>query len=106
MAKATKKTAKRVRRTHEEMIADLQAEIERVKARAAAKEAKADPASKALISAAKAIDKALAVAREHKAAEAARALEAARAPLSEALVEMGVRMPVPGNKRGRKPAAA
>ena len=106
MKKATKKTAKRVRRTHEQMIAALQAEIERVKSRAATKEAKSDPASKALISAAKAIDKALAVAQEHKSAEVAKALEAARAPLSEALVEMGVRMPA-GNKRGpRKQTAA
>ena len=103
--KAEKKTTRRRRRTADEMIADLEAEIDRVKARAAAKEAKADPAGKALLSATKAIDKALDVAQQRKSTEIVRALEAARRPLSETLAGMGVRPPGTTKKRGRKPAA-
>ncbi len=49
---------KRNRRTPEQIVADLQAEIEAVKARAAAQQAKADPPVRALLIAAKALDKA------------------------------------------------
>ncbi len=48
----------RNRRTAEQIVADLQAEIERVKQRAAAQQAKADPQARALLVAARALDKA------------------------------------------------
>ena len=113
MAKAKKKMTEtepkktRVRRTADQIVADLEAEIARVRGRAAAKQAKADPSGKALLIAVKAIDKALAVATEHGSQSIAKALEASRVPLSTALDELGV--PPPDDKRkkrGRKPAAA
>lgn len=112
MAKATKKTTETEpkkrgpNRSADEIVAELQRKIEAVRARAAVKEARANPAAKALIAAAKGLDKALATANEHRATEIARALEAARAPLSTALVERGIKAPESGKRRGRKPAAA
>ena len=100
---------KRKKRTPDQMIADLQAEIERVKARAAAKEAKAAPEGKPFMAAVRAIDKAAEAAVEAGNQKMARALEAARAPLSEHLIEMGVRLQPakPGRKPGpRKQAVA
>src|SRR5262245_34643634 len=92
----------RTRRTSEEMIQDLEAEIARVKARAAAKQAKATDEGKALLLAVKAVDKALAVASEAGNEELVHALEAARAPMSEQVVAMGIRLPDPKAKRGRR----
>ncbi len=88
---------KRNRRTPEEIVADLQAEIEAVKARAAAQQAKADPEARALLVAAKALDKAGAGCT----GEMKRAIEAARAVLGEQLGAMGIRIP---QRRARKPA--
>ena len=50
---------KRHRRTAEQIIADLQAEIERIKARAVEQKARKDPALRHISSALRAIDKAL-----------------------------------------------
>ncbi len=80
---------KRNRRTPEQIVADLQAEIERVKARAAAQQAKADPQARALLVAAKALDKAGAGCT----GEVKRAIEGARAVLGEQLGAMGLRLP-------------
>jgi hypothetical protein len=96
-------TAKtRTRRTPEQMVADLQAEIERVKARAAAKDAKANPEGRAFIAAAKALDKAI----ELCAGDMKHALESARAILAEQMVAMGVRAPEPRNGRPRRTQGA
>ena len=89
--KATMK--KRIRRTPDQIIADLEAEIRRVKARQAAKEAKAVPEGKALLTAVKAIDKVLEEAREAQNEKMVMALEAGRAPLATHVVEMGGRLP-------------
>ena len=91
------------RRTPEQIIADLEAQIEQVRARAAAKDAKASPEGKAFLIAVKAIDKAITVAQEQENKDMVRALEAGRAPLSEHLIEMGVR--VPRSARKGRPAA-
>src|SRR5688572_16967552 len=80
---------KRVRRSPDEIVADLQAEIEHVKARAAAQEAKANPDARALIAAARFLERSVAGAT----GDAKRALEAARALLGEQLVVMGLRLP-------------
>jgi len=99
----------RNRRSADQIVADLQAEIDRVKQRAAAKEAKATDEGKALLLAVKFLDKALAVAAEANNASLARALESSRAPLSEQLVAMGIRLPDPKARRGgrrRKTEAA
>ncbi len=50
---------KRARRTAEQRIADLQSEIERIKARTAQQKAKKDPALRHISGAVRAIDKAM-----------------------------------------------
>ncbi len=90
---------KRNRRTPEEIVADLQAEIERVQARAAAQQAKAVPQARALLVAARALDK----AGVGCTGDVKRAIEAARALLGEQLASMGVR--VPQARRRRQEAA-
>ena len=89
------------RRSSDEMVADLEAEIARVKERAAAKEAKGTPEGQALIVAVRAIDKAGRVATEAGNQGVASALEAARAALAPAIVGLGLRIPEKA-KRGRR----
>ena len=93
---------KRIRRTPEQIIADLEAEIARVKARAAAKDAKAAPEGKPFLAAVKALDKAIEAAQDAGNKEMVQALEAGRAPLSELMVKMGLRAPATRKKRGRR----
>ncbi len=93
---------KRIRRTAEQMISDLEAEIARVKARAAAKEAKAAPEGKPFLAAVKGIDKAIEAAEEAGNKEMVTALEAGRAPLSELMVKMGLKAPASRPTRGRR----
>jgi hypothetical protein len=101
-AKAETKTYNR--RTAEQIVTDLEAQIEAVKARAAAKEASAEvkgsPDGVAFLAAVKAADRAIRVADEQKNDSMLRALEAARAPLAEHLVSMGVRLP---DRKARRP---
>ncbi len=85
------------------MIADHEAEIVRIRARAAAKEAKAAPEGKPFMIAVKTVDKALDAARDAGNDEMLRALESARATLGEQLVRMGVRAP---ESRRRRPEGA
>jgi len=68
----------------------VEAKIASVKARQAAKEAKAKPEVRALVLAVKAIDKAVEAANANPSL--ARALESARAILGEQLVGLGVRL--------------
>lgn len=95
-----------VRRTPEERIADLEAQIAKVKQRAAAKEAAAEvkgsPEGGKFLAAVNAVDRAIHVAAEHKNDAMVRALEAARAPMGEHLVSMGLRLPEAKTRRGRK----
>lgn len=106
----TPKTAepKKTHRTVDARVAELEQKIAAIKARAASKEAKAQPEGQALLLAVKAIDKAMAAAAEAKNEGLARALEASRAPLSEQVVAMGIRLPDPKAKKGgrRKKAEA
>lgn len=97
---------KRSHRTPEQMIADLEADIERVKARAAAKAAKTSDEGKLFLAAVKATDKALLVAQDEGDAEMTRSLESARAALGEQLVRMGVRAPAIRGPRKRKAKGA
>lgn len=91
----------RNRRTVEQIVADLEAKISSVKARAATRAAKSTDEGKALLLAVKTIDKATFVAAEAQNDGLVRALEASRAPLSEQLVSLGIRLPDPKAKRGR-----
>jgi hypothetical protein len=101
MTPKTEPKKTRNRRSADQIVADLQAEIDRVKARAAAKQAKATPEGHALIVAVRAIDKAGRAATEAGNQEVAAALEAARAALAPAIVGLGLRIPEKA-KRGRK----
>ncbi len=77
---------KRTRRTAEQRIADLKAEIERIKARAAQQKAKKDPALRHIAGAVRAIDKAMV---ETKDRVTRAALTEARATLSACLTLNG-----------------
>ena len=77
----------RVRRDSETLIADLEAQIEALKAKAARKRAKANPAVRHTVAAVRSIDKAMASATD---AVLRRALEAARGTLSAYLALQGV----------------
>jgi hypothetical protein len=90
------------RRTPEQIVADFEAKIAAVKARAAAKQAKASPEGAAFLVAARALQKAQAAAEAAKDQPMDRVLETALAALSAHAVEAGLRMPQP---RISKPAA-
>ena len=105
MTPKTEPKKERTRRTPDEIVADLQSEIDRVRARASAKEARQLPEAKALVVAARAIDKAGRVATEAGNNDLVRALESSRAGLSEQLVALGVRLPDRKAGRRRKGAA-
>ena len=100
--KAEPKTeTKKTHRTSDEIVADLQSEIERVKARAAVKKAKARPEAQPLILAVRALDKAGRVAAEAGNRDLVQAIDAARAALAPGIVGLGLRVPEKA-KRGRK----
>jgi hypothetical protein len=80
------KTDKRARRSPEKMIEDLQAEIERIKTRAAQARVKKDPALRHIHGAVRSIDKA---ARATSDAAIRHALEGARATLTACLKLVG-----------------
>jgi hypothetical protein len=88
---------KRTRRTHEQMIADLQAKIESLKKRQVVKKAKRSPALKNTVDAVRAIDMALAANPE---SPLKKSLSEAREPLVAFLQLEGIPMP---KRRGRKP---
>lgn len=109
--KKSKKTAtnsqsksRRRRRTAEQMIADLEAEIERVKQRAVARELKESQAVKKTISVVRGIDKALEFAAEENNTSLRHALADARKPLAEYLTSQGMKLPKARVPRGRRPA--
>jgi len=89
-------TKKRNRRTPEQRIADLQAEIERIKTRAAEQKAKKDPAVRHISGAIRAIDKGAAATKDSATRGA---LNEARATLAACLALHGA-TPVEG-RRGR-----
>jgi len=92
----------KTRRTPDQIVADLEAKIASVKARAATKEAKAKPEGQALIAAIRALDKATRVATEVGNEEIVTALDSARAPLAPALIGLGLRMPEPRAAKKRR----
>lgn len=98
------------RRTPEQIVAEYEAKIAAVKARAAAKEAKASPDGAAFLAAARSLQKAVVAAKEARDEPKERALEAALASLSAHAADAGLRMPQPRAKkpggRRKKTAAA
>lgn len=107
MSKAAKKKAKqtRKRRSPEEIIADLQDQIKKVKQRAAAKEMKSSPAVKKALSAVRAIDKGMELSREEGDSLLTHAFADARRSLGEHLEKQGLKLPKARMPRGRKPKA-
>ena len=101
MSKAPKKT--RTRRSPEQIISDLQAQIKSVKARAAAKEMKSSPAVKKAISAIRALDKGMELAHEEGNSLLHHALADSRRSLGEFLEKQGLKLPKAKMPRGRKP---
>jgi len=103
------KTMTKTRRTPEQIVADLEAKIADVQARAMAKQAKQKPEGQALITAIRALDKATRVATEAGNDEVVSALDQARATLAPVLVGLGLRMPeprAPKKRRGKAGQAA
>jgi hypothetical protein len=88
---------KRVRRSDEQMIADLEARIASLKTRAAQKKAKRSPALAHTIKAVKAIDAAMAASED---AAMRRALDEARGTLSACLSLQGFSVTGGGGPRG------
>jgi hypothetical protein len=88
---------KRVRRDSEQLIADLQAKIEAIKARAVRQRAKANPAMRHMVAAVRSMDKAMA-ATEDKVMR--RTLEEARGVLGAFLSLQGVTPAADSAQRG------
>ena len=99
--KAAKKRKKR--RTPDEIIADLQQEIRRVRSQQQARERKPSPATKSALAALKAIDKALASAAEHDETDLRHALAEGRRALAAHLVDQGLEVPRVDLPRARRP---
>lgn len=108
MAKKTRTTKRRQRRSPDQIIADLHEEIRRVRARQKAKELKGSPAHKAAIAAAKALDKALRAAADEGATALRHALADGRKSLGTYLETQGMVLPkanLPKGPRPKGPAA-
>ncbi len=88
-------TKDRKRRSPDQIVADLEAKIARVREREATKTLRADPAIKLTSLAARALNKAL---REAKEPELVEALTAARGALAGYLEAKGLTVPAPGKK--------
>ncbi len=101
--KASNTGKKRVRRSAEQMIADLERQIEQVKQRAQAKVLKRSPAVKTALAAIRQIDRALELAAEEEDSGLRHALADARAPLKAVFEEKGVKLPKARLPRGPRP---
>ncbi len=88
---------KRIRRDAEQLVADLQAKIEAIKARAIRKRAKANPAVRYTVAAVRSIDKAMAATADNVMK---RTLEEARGVLSAYLTLQGVIPAASAGERG------
>ena len=100
--KTNSTSKKNNRRTPEQIVADLEAKIVKVKERAATKGLRSDPAIKLTSAAVRAVNKALGEAKEPDLVEA---LQAANAALADYLEKKGLRVPAPGKKRKEASAA-
>ena len=99
--KATKK--RRKRRSPEEIIADLQEEIRRVRSRQRARELKGSPAHMAALKAIKAIDKALQVAADESETALRHSLADGRKSLASYLEKQGLDLPRANLPKGPRP---
>lgn len=95
--------ARRQRRSPDQIIADLQEEIRRVRARQKARELKQSPAHKAAMTAINAIDKALDVAAEHGETALRHALADGRKALGAYLEKQGLQLSKANLPKGPRP---
>jgi hypothetical protein len=95
-------TTKRNRRTDEQLISDLEAEIQRLKHRAAQRQVTRSPAIRHTTNALKAIDTAMSLSDD---AVLRRALDDARATLVACLAVQGVNVPASNGKARRGTSA-
>ena len=98
-----KVTKRRKRRSAEEIIADLQDEIRRVRQRQRARELKQSPAHKTALTAIKSIDKALEVAAEESETALRHALADGRRSLGAYLEKQGIVLPKANLPKGPRP---
>jgi len=105
--KASKKSSsarkRRKRRSSEEIIADLQEEIRRVRARQKARELKSSPGHKAALGAIRAIDKALEAATQEGDSVLRHVLADTRKGLGAYLEKKGIELPRIQLPKGPKP---
>jgi molecular chaperone GrpE (heat shock protein) len=101
--KASKTGKKRIRRSPEQIIEDLEKQIEEVKARAQARALKRSPAVKTALGAVRQIDRALELAADEEDSALRHALADARAPLKALFEEKGVKLPKARLPRGPRP---
>ena len=101
--KAGAPAKRRKRRTEEEIIADLQEEIRRVRERQKARELKSSPGHKAALTAVKALDKALEIATKESDSVLRHVLADSRKNLAAYLEKKGVDLPKVALPKGPKP---
>ncbi len=103
---STEAPKKRVRRNEADLIEALQAKIEALKQRAAARQMKQSPSLKATRIAIQAIDKATAAAEGQGESALRHALADARQPLVEYLAGEGIDVGPTRRPRGRRPKSS
>ena len=106
MAKKKSKVAstkRRKRRSADQIIADLQEEIRRVRARAKARELKESVAIKSAFAAVRSIDKGLDAAAEESNTHLRHALADARRALGTYLESQGLKLPKANLPKGPRP---
>lgn len=94
---------KRIRRSPEEIISDLQEEIERLRTKAAAKALKKSPAVKLALTSLRTIDKGLDEAASEQNSPLRHAFADARKSLAAFLEKQGVRLPKARLPKGPRP---
>jgi hypothetical protein len=94
---------KRIRRSPDQIIQDLQHEISRLRVKAKNKELKQSPVFKAAISAMGSIDKALRAAEEEGDTAMRHVLTDARKPIADYLGKHGMTVPKARAPKGPKP---
>lgn len=104
MAK-TNETVRRVRRGADELIAELQAKIRLIEARAAAKQAKKSPATNLALVVLRKLDMASVLAEQEADTSLRHVLSDARKPLATYLESQGLQLPKGRTPRGRRPKA-
>jgi hypothetical protein len=95
--------ARRVRRTEEQLIRDLEAKLASLRERAEAREVKSSPAIQATLAALRAIDKAVEAATQEEDTALRHVLADARAPLEGHLDQHGIRIPKTRRPKGPRP---